>query len=248
MHIILLNYIIAGIGLFLMPKALRKYKALFIALLQLLTFIYFIMQSPLVLSGETLLFEKAWLPELGINIQFNLDSLSLIFCLLITGIGSLVFLYAHAYMKSYKGTDIFIFYLTIFSGAMLGLVLSGNLIQLFIFWELTSVLSFLLISFFNEKPEARKAAFQSLFITGFGGLSLLAGIILIGTIVDSYALSDWIARANEIKEHNLYLPSLLLILIGAFTKSAQFPFHFWLPRSHASPYSCKCILTFCHYG
>ena len=235
MHIILLTYLIVGAGLFLLPKKTRKNKALFVALLQFLTFLYFIMQSPQVLSGEAVSFEKSWLPELGIDIQLNLDSLSLIFCLLITGIGCLVFLYAHTYMKPYKGTDKFVFYLTIFSGAMLGLVLSGNLIQLFIFWELTSVLSFLLISFFNEKTEARKAAFQSLFITGFGGLSLLAGIVLIGSIVESYALSDWVAMAGKIKQHQLYLPGLLLILLGAFTKSAQFPFHFWLPGAMQAP-------------
>jgi multicomponent Na+:H+ antiporter subunit A len=176
-----------------------------------------------------------WIPLLNLNLEFTLDGLSLIFVLLITGIGCLVFLYSKAYMNSYTGTTKFYFYLTLFSGAMLGLVLSSNFIQLFIFWELTSVLSFLLISFFNEKETARKAAFQSLFITGLGGLSLLAGFILLGSIVDSYSLTDWINSADLIKSNNKYLPSLILILVGVFTKSAQFPFHFWLPGAMQAP-------------
>jgi multicomponent Na+:H+ antiporter subunit A len=138
-------------------------------------------------------------------------------------------------MKSYSGTTKFYFYLTLFSGAMLGLVLSSNFISLFIFWELTSILSFLLISFFNEKEGARKAAFQSLFVTGFGGLSLLTGIILVGSIVDSFTFTDWLANAEQIKTDSRYLPALLLILVGIFTKSAQFPFHFWLPGAMQAP-------------
>jgi multicomponent Na+:H+ antiporter subunit A len=138
-------------------------------------------------------------------------------------------------MKSYTGTDKFYLYLMLFSAAMLGLVLSANLIQLFIFWELTSFLSYFLISFFHEKESARKAAFQSLYITGFGGLAMLAGIILLGSVVDSYSLQDWINGADSIRQSNFYLPGLLLILLGVFTKSAQFPFHFWLPGAMQAP-------------
>ncbi|HSH19440.1 MAG TPA: hydrogen gas-evolving membrane-bound hydrogenase subunit E, partial [Draconibacterium sp.] len=122
-----------------------------------------------------------------------------------------------------------------FSGAMLGLVLSGNLIQLFVFWELTSFLSFLLISFFHEKEASRKAAYQSLFITGLGGLILLAGIVLLGGIVNSYSVADWVESSALIKAHKYYLPGLILIFIGVFTKSAQFPFHFWLPGAMQAP-------------
>ena len=116
---------------------------------------------------------------------------------------------AKAYMKKYANKSRFYFFLTWFSGAMLGLVLSVNLIQLFVFWELTSLFSFLLISFFNEKESSRKAAFQSLFVTGFGGLCLLVGIVLIGSHVGSYSLSDWISASNEIKASSIYTPSLI---------------------------------------
>ena len=138
-------------------------------------------------------------------------------------------------MKKYEGKDRFHSFLFLFSGAMLGLVFAENLILMFIFWELTTVLSFMLISFFHEKSASRKAAFQSLFLTGFGGLSLLGGIILLGTIVDSYSIQVWIERGAEIRESNLYLPGLIMILLGAFTKSAQFPFHFWLPGAMQAP-------------
>ncbi|QIA06681.1 hydrogen gas-evolving membrane-bound hydrogenase subunit E [Draconibacterium halophilum] len=138
-------------------------------------------------------------------------------------------------MKSYKNLSIFYFYLFLFSGAMLGLVLSGNLIQLFMFWELTSFLSFLLISFFHEKEAARKAAFQSLFITGIGGLVMLAGVVLLGSIVDSYSVSEWVEQSAVIKAHKFYAPGLILIFAGVFTKSAQFPFHFWLPGAMQAP-------------
>lgn len=177
----------------------------------------------------------SWIPGIGLDLEFMLDGLSMMFSLLISGIGALVFLYARAYMKDYGNTGRFYFFLFLFSGAMLGLVLSGNLIQLFIFWELTTFLSFMLINFFHEKEEARNAAFQSLFITGFGGLSLLAGILLLGSVVDSYSVSDWILRASEIRDSPAYLPGLILILVGVMTKSAQFPFHYWLPGAMEAP-------------
>lgn len=176
-----------------------------------------------------------WIPEIGLNLAFTLDGLSMIFALLITGIGALVFFYAASYMKSYAQTGRFFLFLFLFSGAMLGLVLSENMIQFFIFWELTTYLSFLLITFFHEKEEARTAAFQALFITVFGGLSLLAGIILIGGVVDSYSISDWIHNADAIRESPHYLPGLILVLVGVMTKSAQFPFHFWLPGAMQAP-------------
>jgi multicomponent Na+:H+ antiporter subunit A len=235
MIVILLIYVVLGIALFFLPELIRKSSAILIAFVQFGAFIYFISKIPLVLEGGKYAYTFEWIAEIGLQLQFTLDGLNLIFALLITGIGTLVFLYSHAYMKSYKGTGRFNFYLIIFSAAMLGLVFSTNLIQLFIFWELTSIISFLLISFFNEKEEARKAAFQSLFVTGFGGLLLLAGIILIGSIAGSYNLSDWISASADIKEHKLYLPGLLLILAGVFTKSAQFPFHFWLPGAMQAP-------------
>jgi len=232
---ILLLYVLIALGIFILPKRLKEKKAIPLALVQLVFFIFFLSKIAGVKNGDPINTLIHWIPQIGLNLEFSLNGLSLAFALLVTGIGTLVFLYASAYMKSYEGTDKFYFYLFLFSGAMLGLVLSRNLIQLFIFWELTSFLSYLLISFFHEKEMSRKAAFQSLIVTGLGGLFLLAGIILLGGIVDSYSITDWIEQSEIIKANSLYLPGLLLILIGAFTKSAQFPFHFWLPDAMQAP-------------
>jgi multicomponent Na+:H+ antiporter subunit A len=221
--------------LFLIPKKVSKYTALFIAFIQLGVFALFFNNLSIIEAEKSITTTLEWIPILDMNIEFTLDGLSLFFSLLITFIGFLVFIYAHTYMKSYSNTKRFYFYLTLFSGAMLGIVLSANFIQFFIFWELTSVLSYLLISFFNEKENSRKAAFQSLFVTGFGGLCLLASFILIGSIVDSYSLSVWLEKAQIIKNDSRYLPALILMLIGAFSKSAQFPFHFWLLGAMQAP-------------
>ena len=232
---ILLIFLLASGLIFVLPGRIKSYKAFILALVQLIAFVFFALQIPQVISGQTLSVYNEWLPELGLNFKLLLDGLSMVFALLITGIGALVFIYARPYMKSYVGTDKFFMYLMLFSGAMLGLVLSDNLVLLFIFWELTSFLSFFLISFFHEKDSARNAAFQSLYITGLGGLAMLTGIILLGNVVGSYSISEWIASADTLKESKLYLPGLLLILVGAFTKSAQFPFHFWLPGAMQAP-------------
>lgn len=235
MFLILFIYLMVAFGLFLIPKKISNYNPWIVAGLQFAAFLFFIKHFKDVISGNSLTEFANWIPQLGLNFEFRLDALSLVFSLLITFIGILVFIYAYAYMKKYSGKTKFYFYLTLFSGAMLGLVLSSNFIQLFIFWELTSVLSFLLISFFNEKESARKAAFQSLYITALGGLSMLAGFILIGNIVGSYSFSVWLDSAETIKSDVKYLPALILILIGVFTKSAQFPFHFWLPGAMQAP-------------
>ncbi len=232
---ILLIYFFLPLAVIMLPKRLLAYSSLLFALVQLGTFIFLFVQLRDVIFSGPIINHYTWIPELGLNFDLRLDSLSLSFGLLISGIGVLIFLYAHQYMKSYDGKGRFSIYLFIFSGSMLGLVFSENLVLLFVFWELTTVLSFLLISFFHEKEEARKAAFQSLFITGFGGLSLLAGIILLGSIVDSYSISDWVEQASDIKGSSYYIPGLLLILIGALTKSAQFPVHFWLPGAMQAP-------------
>lgn len=205
------------------------------AAVHLLAFVYFFSKIKDIAKGNVITETITWIPQLGINIELVLGGLGLAFALLITGTGVLVFLYAHAYMKSYKNVSVFYFHLFMFSAAMLGLVLSGNVIQLFMFWELTSFLSFLLISFFHEKESARKAAFQSLFITSIGGLVMLAGFVLLGGVVNSYSVSDWVAQASVIKTHRYYLPGLILVFVGIFTKSAQFPFHFWLPGAMQAP-------------
>lgn len=235
MHYILLLYVVFAFALFILPSGLKKHVGIILALVQALFFGYFFSKIPEATTDNGIVTIIQWIPQIGLNLEFLLNGLSLVFALLITGIGTLVFLYASAYMKSYEATDKFYFQLFLFGGAMLGLVLSANLIQLFVFWELTSYLSFLLISFFHKKEAARKAAFQSLIITALGGLLLLTGVLLLGSVVDSYSIIDWLENAQSIKNSQLYLPGLLLILGGAFTKSAQFPFHFWLPGAMEAP-------------
>ncbi|HDR89657.1 MAG TPA: DUF4040 domain-containing protein [Bacteroidetes bacterium] len=235
MHQALLIYLTVGGAAFLFPGVGGKRRALVPALLLAGFFLFFLFKLPFI--AETGAWHQVilWIPELGLNLEFLLDGLSLFMVILVAGIGALVFLYSRVYMKEYQETGRFYLYLFLFAGSMTGLVLSANLIQLFIFWELTSVLSFLLIGFFHEKAEARRAAFQSLYITGFGGLCMLAGIILLGSIPGSYSLPAWLASSAAIRASSFYVPGLLLILVGAFTKSAQFPFHFWLPTAMKAP-------------
>jgi len=235
MQTILLIYLVSAFLPLFFPGKLKKVIPFFLALVHLGVFIYFFSKIKWIANGNIITETISWVPQMGIDFDLVLNGLSLAFALLITGTGVLVFLYAHAYMKSYKNLTVFYFYLFLFSAAMLGLVLSGNLIQLFVFWELTSFLSFLLISFFHEKEAARNAAFQSLFITGIGGLVMLAGFVLLGSVAGSYSVADWVAQADLLKSHRFYLPGLILIFTGVFTKSAQFPFHFWLPGAMQAP-------------
>ena len=176
-----------------------------------------------------------WVPSLGISLSFFIDGLSLTFALLISGIGALVLLYANTYLAGHPQFDRFALFLTSFMLAMLGLVLADNLITLFVFWELTTITSYLLIGFGHDTTKGRRSALQALFVTGAGALALLAGFILLGTTAGSFELSVILAQGNALKAHALYLPILILILAGTFTKSAQFPFHFWLPNAMAAP-------------
>jgi len=177
----------------------------------------------------------AWIQAAGLTFGFRLDGLSLLFTGLILVIGLLIVIYARYYLSSRDSMGRFFAYLLMFMGAMLGVVLSENLINLVVFWELTSLTSFLLISYWQHRKEARYGARLALAITGAGGLALLGGVLLLGHIVGSFELSDVLAAGDQIKAHPLYAPTLILILLGVFTKSAQFPFHFWLPNAMAAP-------------
>lgn len=198
-------------------------------------FVYFLQFLPLLSKGEVIREYTQWIPSLGVNLNFVIDGLSLLFALMITGIGSLVFIYTTAYLKNHEYLDRFYGYLGVFMGAMLGVVLSDNLITLFLFWELTSISSFFLIGFNNEKEDSRKSAVMALAITGLGGLLLLVGVILLGQIGNTYTISELISQKNFIQENPLYIGIVWLIFGAAFTKSAQFPFHFWLPGAMKAP-------------
>lgn len=188
-------------------------------------------------SGAPVVETLSWVPSLGVELTFRLDGFSLLFCLLITGIGTLVTLYAGAYFAEKppeKGAS-FIALILLFMGAMLGTVLSDNLIVLFVFWELTSLVSFLLIGFDSHQVAARKAALQSLVVTAGGGLCLFAAILLLGSAVGTFSLSEIATRGDELVSSPLAPAILILLCLGAFTKSAQVPFHFWLPNAMQAP-------------
>jgi multicomponent K+:H+ antiporter subunit A len=191
--------------------------------------------APAVFAGEVPTASWAWLPELGLNITFRMDGFAWLFATLVIGIGLLILLYARYYLSSEEAIPRFFASLMLFMGSMTGVVLAGNLLLLILFWELTSISSFLLIGYWRHEPEARYGARMALVVTGLGGLALLGGLLLLGTIVGSFELDAVLAAAGQVQEHPLYLPMLLLVLLGAFTKSAQFPFHFWLPRAMAAP-------------
>jgi multicomponent K+:H+ antiporter subunit A len=193
------------------------------------------LNAPTVLAGGTVLTRIDWLPALGLNANFRLDGLSLLFAGLILGMGLLVTLYARFYLSRTDPMGQFFSSLLLFQGAMLGIVLSDNILLLLIFWELTSLSSFLLIGYWKHLPEARQGARMALAVTGGGGLALIAGMLILGQIAGSYDLSVILTQKDAIQASPLYLPALILILIGAFTKSAQVPFHFWLPHAMAAP-------------
>ncbi|MEL6646555.1 MAG: putative monovalent cation/H+ antiporter subunit A [Pseudomonadota bacterium] len=197
-------------------------------------FVWFAGMLPEIAAGEALRASWAWAPSLGLNLSFWVDGLSLTFALLISGIGALVLLYSAKYLAGHHHFARFVGFLTAFMLSMLGLVLADNLLTLFVFWELTTITSYLLIGFDHATTKGRRSALQALLITGIGGLALLAGIVLIGNVGGTFELSE--LRANgDLTGHALYLPILLLVLAGAFTKSAQVPFHFWLPNAMAAP-------------
>ena len=198
-------------------------------------FVGFLSRYPQIAAGGVIRESVPWVPSLGINASFLLDGLSLSFVLIISLIGAAVFLYAGAYMKKYAETGRFYVYIGIFMTSMLGLVLSDNMLLMFLFWELTGISSFLLIGFNHHKESSRKAALQALLVTGGGGLALLAGIILLYRVTGSFEISSFYDMNGIITAHAFYPAIAVLVLIGAFTKSAQFPFHFWLPNAMEAP-------------
>ena len=219
----------------LLIRSGRDVAALACGTATLIALIGLVIRAPAVLAGEVITSRFEWVPQLGLAANFRLDGLGLLFGLLILGIGLLIIAYARAYLSDRDESGRFFTYLMLFQGAMMGIVLSDNILLLLIFWELTSLSSFLLIGFRKETEAGRRGARMALTVTGMGGLAMIAGMLLLGGIVGSYELSDILSQRQAIQASPMYLPALLLILLGAFTKSAQFPFHFWLPHAMAAP-------------
>ena len=190
---------------------------------------------PEMTNGQVIRVGAEWLPAIGIDFTLRLDGFAWLFCVLVTGIGFLVVLYARYYMSPRDPVPRFFSFFLAFMGSMLGVVLSGNLVQLVFFWELTSFFSFLLIGYWHHSAPARDGARMALVITSAGGLCLLAGVLILGRIAGGYDLEAVLAAGARIRADPLYVPALALIAVGALTKSAQFPFHFWLPQAMAAP-------------
>lgn len=210
----------AGIVLALVPAGVALYAAL---------------SQPAVARGDYDAFRTPWIPSLGLDWAFRVDGLANLFVLLVAGIGALIVVYASSYLRGHPRLGRFHAYLFVFMGAMLGIATADDLFLLFVFWELTTVASFLLIGFGQEKEEARRAALQSLLVTAAGGLALLAGIVLLVSAAGTTSLSAIAGQGDLLTQHPHYPWILGLVLAGAFTKSAQVPFHFWLPAAMQAP-------------
>lgn len=203
--------------------------------ISLAAFIGLLTNLPTILAGEVVMARVDWMPLLGLNFSLMLDGLGFFFALLILGIGLLIIAYARSYLSRDDNMGEFFTYLLLFQGAMVGIVLSDNILLLLVFWELTSLSSFLLIGYWKHLPAGRQGARMALTVTGLGGLAMIGGMLILGEIVGSYDLSVILLNRDLIQADPLYIPALILILLGCFTKSAQFPFHFWLPHAMAAP-------------
>jgi multicomponent Na+:H+ antiporter subunit A len=208
----------------------------FVLFVPLLVFSYLLTFITQISQGNTFSTSVSWLPAYGINFTTYVDGLSLVFGILISGIGALVILYSIFYMSKHReALHNFYVYLLLFMGAMLGLVFSDNIYVLYVFWEMTSVSSFLLIAYWYQREKSRYGAQKSMLITIFGGLAMLAGFIMLGIISETYSIREMIGNAEVFPSHPLFVPAMILLLIGAFTKSAQFPFSIWLPDAMEAP-------------
>lgn len=197
--------------------------------------LYLLSVLPVLAEGQVLTASWTWAPSYGLSFALALDSFSLLFALLIAGIGTLVLIYSIFYLDSKEDLSRFYISILLFMGAMLGVVLSDNLLALYMFWEITSISSFLLIGFWHHRTESRDGALKSMLTTVFGGLAMLGGILLLGAAAGTLSLRELGAAAPAVAAHPYYPAIVLLILLGAFTKSAQVPFHLWLPGAMAAP-------------
>jgi multicomponent K+:H+ antiporter subunit A len=219
----------------LLPTRARNWESLLAGGIALAVACGLLLQYGAIASGAVVRDTVQWLPSLGVDLVVRIDGFAWMFGLLVSGIGALVVLYARYYLSPDDPAARFYSLLLGFMGAMLGVVLSGNLIQMVVFWELTSLFSFLLIGYWYDRRDARRGARLAFVVTATGGLALLAGVLLLGHVVGSYELDAVLAAGDQVRAHALYLPILVLVLLGTLTKSAQFPFHFWLPHAMAAP-------------
>lgn len=216
-------------------KLIKTKWSILLPFIPVVLFLFYVMHVPSIAEGTNFVQRVNWVPSLGVNLDFRLDGLSLLFALLITGVGTAIFFYGRTYLKGHIYFDRFFGYLLLFMSAMLGVVLADNILTLFIFWELTSISSFFLIGFNNDDKSSRDSALTALSITGLGGFFLLAGLILAGNIAETFVISELFMKHEVLTIHPLYPLIIGLLFIGAFTKSAQFPFHFWLPGAMKAP-------------
>ncbi|KQM79961.1 monovalent cation/H+ antiporter subunit A [Xylophilus sp. Leaf220] len=219
----------------LLPANARNRESTLAGLIGLYCTVQTALYFPRIADGGVIRQNFSWIPSIGLEFSLRMDGFAWMFCMLVLGIGTLVVLYARYYMSPADPVPRFFAFFLAFMGAMVGVVLSGNLLQLAFFWELTSLFSFLLIGYWHHRKDARRGARMALTVTGSGGLCLMAGLLLLGHIVGSYDLDVVLAEGDLVRAHPLYLPTLLLILLGTLTKSAQFPFQFWLPHAMAAP-------------
>lgn len=222
------------ITLFIRP--LRRYAGYISLFAPVIASVYFLSQIPSVLHQKVISFKLAWMPAIDLNLDLRLDGLGLMFALIISIIGIAVFFYATQYLTP-NGDNLprFFIYLLLFMFSMLGIVISNNTILMYIFWELTSVSSFLLISYWYSNANSQLGAIQSFMITVFGGLALLTGFIMLYIMTGTNTITEILSQGHHISEQPLFIPMIIMMLIGAFTKSAQFPFHIWLPKAMAAP-------------
>nr|WP_186324599.1 Na+/H+ antiporter subunit A [Paenibacillus bovis] len=232
---IMIPFIAAVLIPFFHKRFSRVHIGWFVLVVPVFLFIVLCRYIPNVAKGNTYLNTMEWIPAYGIDFTTYLDGLSLIFGLLITGVGSLVILYSIYYLSSKESLQHFYIYLLLFMGAMLGVVFSDNLMVLYVFWELTSISSFLLIAFWYHRKGSRNGAQKAMLITVTGGIAMLIGFIMMYIMTDTFSVREIIANISLITDHPLFIPTMLLILLGAFTKSAQFPFHIWLPDAMEAP-------------
>ena len=219
----------------LLPTNARNLVSLWAAAVALVVGVRLAVLYPDIRAGTVVMERLAWMPSLGIDVAVRLDGFAWMFAMLVSGMGLLVTIYARYYLSADDPAARFYSLLLGFMGAMLGVVVSGNLVQLVVFWELTSVFSFLLIGYWTHRKDARRGARMAFTVTASGGLALLAGVLVLGHIVGSHELDSVLRSGDLVRAHPLYPLALGLVLLGALTKSAQFPFHFWLPHAMAAP-------------